>query len=215
MADERAAWMLTVGQLREQLSSVSDDVVIGLIQPASPGEAIRVIQSVQCGYSGGPVLMLKPTSPLMRSGTETALANEPERHPHPSDYFVEQFGYAIGRAGCFELKIRLVADKTPSLQAGSLSAALTPLCKDIVREYASALTHNERHLLETLPSIRNELLHVEFSRAPGSVLQLSAEAWRPMPGLRERVATLVERLPPTEDAALRQKIAAFKTLAAR
>jgi hypothetical protein len=165
MANERAPWMLTARQLREQLSIVDDDVVIALVQPASPGDALSVIRSVHVGYSGGPVLMLKPTSPPTLSGAETAHANEPERQPHPSDYFVEQFGYAIGRASCFELKMRLLAEKTPSLQASSFSAALTSLGKDIVSEYASALTHDERRLLETLPGIRNDLLHVELGRA--------------------------------------------------
>jgi hypothetical protein len=159
--------MLTAGQLREQLLAVPDDVAVALVQPS--GDGLSVIQSVHVGYSGGPVLTLTPASPPRLSEAGTPRENRAERQPHHTDYFVEQFGYAIGRAGCFELKVRLLADKTPSLQASSLSADLTPLCKDIAVEYSSALADDERRLLETLPGIRNKLLHIEFSRAQGRI----------------------------------------------
>ena len=161
--------MLTAGQPRKQLSDVPDDVAVALVQPPRPGDGLSVIQSVHVGYSGGPVLRLTPASPPRLSGAEPRPEDRVQRQPHHTDYFVEQFGYAIGRAGCFELKVRLLADKTPSLQNSSLSAELTPLCKDIAFDYASALVDEERRLLEALPGIRNKLLHIEFSRAQGRI----------------------------------------------
>jgi len=161
--------MLTVGQLRDQLREVADDVAVALVQPPSPGDGLSVIQSLHVGYSGGPVLTVTAASPPRLSGAETAPKGRPEREPHHSDYFVEQFGYAIGRAGCFELKIRLLADKTPSLQPSSLSAERTPLCKNVVTEYTATLSDEDTRLLTVLPGIRNKLLHIEFSRAQGRI----------------------------------------------
>jgi len=168
MANERAPWMLTVGQLREQLLTVPDDVAVALVQHARSGDELSVVRSVHVGYSGGPLLTLTPASPPALSA-EIPRENRPERQRHHSDYFVEQFGYTIGRAGCFELKVRLLADKTPSLQTSSLSAELTLLCKAIAVEYSTALTDEEHRLLEVLPGIRNKLLHIEFSRAQGRI----------------------------------------------
>jgi hypothetical protein len=169
MANERAPWMLTAAQLREALTDVPGDVAVALVQPARSSDGLSVIQSVHISYSGGPVLTLTPAVPPGKPDPLADSSDPPKRQPHHSDHFVEQFGYAIGRAGCFELKVRLLADKTPSLQANSLSADLTPLCSDIASEYSAALQDDDRKLLAALPGIRNKLLHVEFSRAQGRI----------------------------------------------
>jgi hypothetical protein len=162
--------MLTVGKLREQLQSVPDDVVVALVTPSTSGD-LQVIRSVDVEFSGGPVLKLRPVTGPPMSGTSDApkFAEAKTRQPHATDFCVDLFGFAVARAGCFELKARLLADKTSTLQKTCLSADLLPLCRAIANEYSAALSAEERHLLEALPGLRNKLLHVELSRAQGRV----------------------------------------------
>lgn len=52
---------MTVGKLREIMSTASDKVVVALVAKSDSDELTR-IQNVDAEYSGGPVLKLRVTS---------------------------------------------------------------------------------------------------------------------------------------------------------
>jgi hypothetical protein len=97
------------------------------------------------------------------------------RPRQPSDVWVERFARACAFGGVFELRIRMLAERTPALKRDALKADLTPLCRSIVGHYAAKLASEDRALLVALPGIRNKLLHVEFSRAVGRIKPFSEE----------------------------------------
>lgn len=62
MANEPMSWQLTVGQLREVLREVPDEVVVGLQVPA-PGighPLLTVFYDLRVEYGGGAIVRLVP-----------------------------------------------------------------------------------------------------------------------------------------------------------
>jgi hypothetical protein len=133
---------------------------------------LSVIHSVEVSYTGGPILRLTPAMPPSIAD-RTSEATRPIRDSHFSDNYVDRFGFAVARGGCFELKARLLADKTPSLQKICLSADLSALIEKIAAEYADVLTEEDAGLLGALPGLRNKLFHLELSRVTGRIKPLT------------------------------------------
>lgn len=172
MANELVPWALTVGQLRDEIRDVADDVAVALVYPPSVTEALGAVRSVVVSYEAGPLLRLTPLlPPAVREGNRSP--SEPPRSPQPSDGFVNAFAFAVARAGCFELKARLLADKTASLRKRCISEKLDTLVARMADEYAHILAPDEFDLLRALPGIRNKLLHLELSRATGRIKPLT------------------------------------------
>jgi len=171
MTDLRTPWMLTVAQLRAHIENVPDDVVVVLVRPPSTSGGLSNVESVGVSYAGGAILRLSPVTNAVSSNSEDP--DPVQRESQPTDIFLNAFGFTVARAGCFELTARMLADKTPVLQSRCLSEELTPLCRALTTEYASALTEEETKLLGLLPGVRNMLFHIQFSRVQGRIRPLA------------------------------------------
>lgn len=81
------------------------------------------------------------------------------------DAHFEQFKAAAGEGALCELYLRLLAGKTPALEAIAVDARLEDVELGIVAEYAKYLDPGEVELLKRCRQLRNKLLHCDFREA--------------------------------------------------
>lgn len=91
---------------------------------------------------------------------------------NPSDIFVSQYATAAASAAVFELKARLLADKTDGLEKVAHDR-LEALVDAIVVEYALELAQGEADLLHRARRLRNKLLHSDLHDAQDILRELT------------------------------------------
>ena len=93
--------------------------------------------------------------------------------PHAA--FLEQFKLASGEGAVFELKLRLLADKIPTLQRFAHAQTLQGIENEIAQHFGHALSEAEKSTLALCPELRNKILHCNFSVARERLADLGAE----------------------------------------
>lgn len=83
--------------------------------------------------------------------------------PHAD--FLEQFKLASGEGAVVELKLRLLADKIPTLQRFAHAQKLEDIEKEIVQHFGDALSETDKCTLALCRQLRNKILHCNFSVA--------------------------------------------------
>ncbi len=78
------------------------------------------------------------------------------------DAYVEQFKVAAGEGALCELYLRLLAARTPGLEATAVDARLEDVELGIGRSYAEHLDADDVDALKLCRQLRNKLLHCEF-----------------------------------------------------
>jgi hypothetical protein len=91
---------------------------------------------------------------------------------NPSDIFIEEFGNVAAIASIYELKLRLLADKTPALKEKSHAHRLEELEDAFITHFEKMLTPDGITLLKTGRQLRNKVLHGDFSVAAKKVEEL-------------------------------------------
>jgi hypothetical protein len=90
----------------------------------------------------------------------------------PSEVFVKEFGNVAAIASIYELKLRLLADKTSALKNKSHAHRLEDLEDAFISHFQEKLTDKGVTLLKTGRQLRNKLLHSDFSIAAKKVEEL-------------------------------------------
>ena len=93
--------------------------------------------------------------------------------PHAA--FLEQFKLASGEGAVVELKLRLLADKIPTLQRFAHAQTLQGIENEIAQHFGHALSEAEKSTLALCPELRNKILHCNFSVARERLADLGAE----------------------------------------
>ena len=87
-----------------------------------------------------------------------------------------QFKSASAEAALFELRMRMLAGKTPQLGNKKIDLKLSEVRIDLVNCYSAQLSASEILLLEKACAIRNKLLHCEFSSARKKLDEIAPKA---------------------------------------
>ena len=93
--------------------------------------------------------------------------------PHAA--FLEQFKLASGEGAAVELKLRLLADKIPTLQRFAHAQKLEDIENEIAQHFDYALSEAEKSTLALCRKLRNKILHCNFSVARERLVDLGAE----------------------------------------
>lgn len=93
----------------------------------------------------------------------------------PYKKFLEQYKFAAGEGAVVELKLRLLADKEPSLQRFAHAPRLEDIEKVVEKHFANALTDDEKTTLALCRKLRNKILHCNFGVARERLDDLRAE----------------------------------------
>ncbi|MFO0695471.1 MAG: hypothetical protein U0230_18050 [Polyangiales bacterium] len=78
------------------------------------------------------------------------------------DTYVQQFKVAAGEGALCELYLRLLAARTPGLEATAVDARLEDVELGIAKSYAEHLDTDDVDALKLCRQLRNKLLHCEF-----------------------------------------------------
>jgi len=76
-----------------------------------------------------------------------------------------QFRQAAALGAEYEMRLRLLADKTPAIEAVSLDRILNNVEDKVFGHFSAALEPAELKLLKGARGLRNKLLHADFSEA--------------------------------------------------
>ncbi len=93
----------------------------------------------------------------------------------PREIAEEQFKSASAEAALFELRMRLLAAKIPQVCDQPIDTKLSLVRDAIIEHYKSTLKDNEKILLTKACTLRNKLLHCEFSSARKQLEQLDSK----------------------------------------
>ena len=93
----------------------------------------------------------------------------------PHTKFLEQFKVAAAEGAVVELKLRLLADKLPSLQRLAHTQQLEDIEKEVAIHFANALSEDEKTTLALCRKLRNKILHCNFSVARERLSDLGVE----------------------------------------
>jgi len=93
--------------------------------------------------------------------------------PHAA--FLEQFKRASGEGAVVELKLRLLADKIPSLQKFAHAQKLECIENEVAQHFGQALSDDEKSTLALCRQLRNKILHCNFSAAREKLDELGAQ----------------------------------------
>lgn len=91
---------------------------------------------------------------------------------NPSDIGVEQYASAAALAVTFELKCRLVADKTPGLEKAA-HGNLAALVDALLAEFDADLVEEDARVLKLARRLRNKIIHSDFHDARQILGELS------------------------------------------
>jgi hypothetical protein len=97
----------------------------------------------------------------------------------PREIFERQYKAAAAEGALYELRMRLLADKVLELQKSAYRQELKDIEKLIIAHFASALSDDEKALLERCRQLRNKILHCDFHAARKKLEELGAN---PQPG---------------------------------
>jgi len=98
--------------------------------------------------------------------------------PSPSDIFVEQYKMAAADGAVIELKLRLLADKTPGLQEYAHVQKLEDIEAEVARHFGSSLSEADKKTLSLCRQLRNKVLHCNFRAARDKLEELGVETRR-------------------------------------
>lgn len=93
----------------------------------------------------------------------------------PHTKFLEQFKVAAAEGAMVELKLRLLADKLPSLQRLAHAQQLEDIEKEMAIHFAKTLSEDEKRTLALCRELRNKILHCNFSAVRERLSDLGAE----------------------------------------
>jgi hypothetical protein len=93
----------------------------------------------------------------------------------PDQFLYNAYGAACAWASVLELKIRMLADNTPSLKTLAHASKLEDIETAIVTTFAASLLPGEAALFEKARQVRNKVVHGNFSRAKAMLLELGFE----------------------------------------
>lgn len=82
------------------------------------------------------------------------------------------FRAAAATAAEYEMRVRLLADKTPALEQWSVAKNLHDVERPLIEHFAAALSAEEKQLLESVRVLRNKILHGEFTAARSKLEEL-------------------------------------------
>jgi len=94
----------------------------------------------------------------------------------PHVVFLEQFKSASSEGAIFELKLRLLADKTPSLQQFAHEQKLEDIENKVTEYFGNALSEDEKNTIVVCHQLRNKILHCNFSAARKKLVESGAES---------------------------------------
>ncbi len=77
----------------------------------------------------------------------------------------EEFENVAGRAALFELKVRLLADKTKTISELSDGFDFDRVYRAVVNEFSSRINESEREQLKLAKKLRDHIVHGEFQKA--------------------------------------------------
>ena len=93
----------------------------------------------------------------------------------PHVVFLEQYKFASGEGAVVELKLRLLADKIPSLQKFAHAQNIEDIENEVAQYFGQALSEDEKSILALCRQLRNKILHCNFSVAREKLVELGAE----------------------------------------
>jgi len=109
-------------------------------------------------------------------------AQDKEPQPHdgdPSDIWVGMFRLAAGYGAEYELRLRLLADKTPAIAHTSMGEAVET--EDaIIAHFASHLQPGEADAMRATRQLRNKLLHIDLIKVGSKLGQLGHAPGEPI-----------------------------------
>src|SRR6267378_3032845 len=79
-----------------------------------------------------------------------------------------------------ELRLRMLADKTPAIEHCSTARDMATVEKAIVEHFADRIDEPDRTLLRVARQLRNKLIHGDFTAAVGKLEELG---YRPQPAM--------------------------------
>jgi hypothetical protein len=103
------------------------------------------------------------------------MASDPENAPksgNPSDPFFFAFANACAWGCLLELKMRLLADNTPSMKGLAHAPRLEDIETAIATTFAARLKPGDDQLLAKTRVLRNKVLHGNFSKAKETLVEL-------------------------------------------
>lgn len=89
----------------------------------------------------------------------------PQMHTSPHAIFLDQYKVAAGEGAFVELKLRLLADKIPSLQRYTHAQRLEDIEAEVATHFGDALSEEDKQTLALCRQLRNKILHCNFSSA--------------------------------------------------
>lgn len=94
---------------------------------------------------------------------------------YPSDIFIEQYKIAAGEGAVFELKLRLLADKTAQLQQCTHAQRLEDIETKVTEHFAGVLSDEDKCSLGLCRELRNKILHCNFRVAREKLQKMGFE----------------------------------------
>jgi exonuclease VII large subunit len=89
--------------------------------------------------------------------------------------YLEPFKAAAGEGAALELKMRLLAGKTPALQKYAHRKQLGEMETDLLTHFANALSEPEKEILRLSRELRNKVLHSDFRAARKKLKELGTQ----------------------------------------
>lgn len=99
----------------------------------------------------------------------------PQMHTSPHAIFLDQYKVAAGEGAFVELKLRLLADKIPSLQKYTHAQKLEDIETEVAAHFRYALSEEDKKTLALCRQLRNKILHCNFSAAREKLAELGIE----------------------------------------
>ena len=86
--------------------------------------------------------------------------------------FLDAFKNAAAEGAAVELKMRLLAGKTPALQKGAHSVVLGDVEAGLIAHFGAALSDEDKETLRLCRQLRNKVLHSDFRAARDKLSEL-------------------------------------------
>ena len=91
---------------------------------------------------------------------------------------MEQYKTAAADGAAIELKLRLLADRTPALQEYAHARRLEDIEAEVARHFGSSLSDEDKKTLTLCRQLRNKVLHCDFRAARDKLGELGVETRR-------------------------------------
>jgi hypothetical protein len=91
------------------------------------------------------------------------------------DHLLPEYKAAAAEGTVLELKLRLLADRVPTLQPFAHAQSLAEIETQIAQHFGAALTEEENNTLALCRVLRNKILHGDFRAAREKLAELGIE----------------------------------------